>query len=1060
MKKFIYLLFCFVWIQSSAQYANGKIKIYFNRPVDHAVAGNYNAVFLNQTLADTLAAYINRAKYSVDVAQYDYLSYAAVANIATAINSAYSRGVTVRWIYNGSSPNSALTSLNSGIKTLASPTTSAYGIMHDKFVIIDANSANTSDPIVWTGSADWSQEQIDSDVNNIIIFQDQPLAQAYTAEFNQMWGSTTATPNTTTSKFGPYKTDLGPHTFTIGGSTVELYFSPKDSTNNHILTTINSANSQLFFGVYTFTSTADANAIVARKNAGVYTAGIIDQYSSSYSAAPILSAGLGSMLKTYTQSTSIYHSKFLVVDPCNTSSDPMVLTGSHNWTSSADTKNDENTVIIHNADVANIYYQAFFQNFLDLGGSMTACTVTNSCANAVSATVQLNSNVLCNGQSNGNATVHAHGSHGPFTYHWSSTPAQTDSVLDNVSAGSYTVTVLDANSCSITASVTITQPLALGVSVTETNLTCNGAGNGTASAAATGGTGAYQYKWSSSPQQTTATAGNLPAGTYHVTVTDANSCSVTSSATITQPTSISVTGIITNVACLNGNTGKVVASASGGTSGYQYLWNTTPQQNTATANNLTAGSYTVTVTDAHNCTGSATFSVTQPASGITLSVAENDAACGSNNGSATVNVLTGTGSFTYAWSNGGTAATISNLAAGSYSITVSNTAGCTATSATLVNSTGGPTVVPGSTNTSCGLNNGAANIVVSGGVTPYSYSWSNGGTATSISNLSAGTYVVTVHDHNNCASIASVVISASNGLVLNTSSSPTSCGINNGSATVTVGNAGSPLFAWNNGATTATINNLAAGNYTVTVSDAGLCSASASVTVASGTGVTGFNIIADKTIVCFGDSAHLCAVSGYTNYVWSNAAGSVCTDVSQSGNYSVTASDNGGCSATSTPVLITVNPAFQITFGTTGDTLIATSATAYQWLLNGTPISGATTGVWIATQSGNYSVEGTDANGCVGNSHQTYITITGIHDYGSADLVKVYPNPSSGSWNLEVNSEWLGGGLEIFDTNGKLVYQSEIKSLKSDLAPDIEQGMYLLRITANGHGMIRKLVKL
>ena len=84
MKKFIYLLFCFVWMQSSAQYANGKIKIYFNRPVDHAVAGNYNAVFLNQTLADTLAAYINRAKYTVDVAQYDYLSYAAVANIATA----------------------------------------------------------------------------------------------------------------------------------------------------------------------------------------------------------------------------------------------------------------------------------------------------------------------------------------------------------------------------------------------------------------------------------------------------------------------------------------------------------------------------------------------------------------------------------------------------------------------------------------------------------------------------------------------------------------------------------------------------------------------------------------------------------------------------------------------------------------------------------------------------------------------------------------------------------------------------------------------------------------
>ena len=264
--------------------------------------------------------------------------------------------------------------LNSGIQKLGSPTTSSYGIMHDKFVVIDANSTDANDAIVFNGSEDWSQEMVDSDYNNIIIFQDPPLAKAYTAQFNQMWGDTAATPVIANEKFGPFKADLGPHTFTIGGSTVELYFSPTDGTNAQILNVINSADSQLYFGVFTFTETNDANAIVARKNAGVYTAGVVDQYSYTFSATPILIAGLGNMVKEYAQSRSLYHNKYLVVDPCNTASDPQVLTGSHNWTTSADTKNDENTVIIHDADVANIYYQAISQDFNSLGGTqLTPC---------------------------------------------------------------------------------------------------------------------------------------------------------------------------------------------------------------------------------------------------------------------------------------------------------------------------------------------------------------------------------------------------------------------------------------------------------------------------------------------------------------------------------------------------------------------------------------------------------------------------------------------------------------------------------------------------------------
>ncbi|HET6991947.1 MAG TPA: phospholipase D-like domain-containing protein, partial [Bacteroidia bacterium] len=310
------------------------------------------------------------------IAVYNYIQTAAISSISAAINNAYARGVKIRWIYNGSSSNSGLSQLNSGIPTLGSPTTSTYGIMHNKFMIVDAHSSTLSDPIVWTGSTNWDDQQINSDVNNVIIIQDKNLATAYTTEFNEMWGDTGMVPNTTNSKFGPYKTDNTPHTFTIGSRTIESYFSPSDGVNNKILSAINSANNTLYFGVYTFTESNDATAIQNKFQAGVYTAGIMDQYSTSYSPYATLNPVMGNMLKIYTAS-SLYHNKFLIADDCDSTSDPIVLTGSHNWTASADTKNDENTLIVHSAIIANLYFQSFDQNFIDLGGSLNPpCSFT------------------------------------------------------------------------------------------------------------------------------------------------------------------------------------------------------------------------------------------------------------------------------------------------------------------------------------------------------------------------------------------------------------------------------------------------------------------------------------------------------------------------------------------------------------------------------------------------------------------------------------------------------------------------------------------------------------
>lgn len=376
--------------------AGDKIKYYFNHQVDTTVSEGTKAIFLNQCLADTLVAYINRSKYTLDIAQYDYNQSNSYANVANAVNAAYTRGVKVRWIYDGSSSNTGLTSLNAGIYTLGSPTSGSYGIMHNKFVLIDAYSTNPDDAYVWTGSPDWSLSQFNSDYNNVIIFQDSALAHAYTAEFNMMWGDTGVAPNLTLSKFGPHKTDLGQHNFSIDGKHVELYFSPSDGTNSHIQSTIQTANRDLYVAMYAFTDNSDAQLMVNRHNAGVYVAAIEDNFSQSYSPATTLTAGIGSGNFLIYSGAGIYHNKFMIVDANDSCSDPMVLTGSHNWSLSADTKNDENTVIVHDKAAANVYYQSFKKDFNTFGGTLTQVIDTpcngfpvNSVTNVVANTITI-----------------------------------------------------------------------------------------------------------------------------------------------------------------------------------------------------------------------------------------------------------------------------------------------------------------------------------------------------------------------------------------------------------------------------------------------------------------------------------------------------------------------------------------------------------------------------------------------------------------------------------------------------------------------------------------------
>jgi phosphatidylserine/phosphatidylglycerophosphate/cardiolipin synthase-like enzyme len=245
--------------------------------------------------------------------------------------------------------------------------------MHNKFMIIDANSPDANDPLVWTGSCNWTELQFNTSYNNVIIVQDQALARNYLKEFNQMWGDTGLTPNLTLSKFGPFKANITSHSFMVGSTRVENYFSPSDGVNTEILNAANTANKELFFGVYTFTRGDIAGAIATRYRSPGYTVkGIIDVNSqnTAYQAYDTLYPLMGANMRVYT-STGVYHNKMMIVDPDYPSSDPLVLTGSHNWSTTANTTNDENTLIVHDADIANQYLQSFAQNFIDLGGSIS-----------------------------------------------------------------------------------------------------------------------------------------------------------------------------------------------------------------------------------------------------------------------------------------------------------------------------------------------------------------------------------------------------------------------------------------------------------------------------------------------------------------------------------------------------------------------------------------------------------------------------------------------------------------------------------------------------------------
>lgn len=349
-------------VYATQSLSSGDIKVYFTGSADHSYSTGVNAVQLNNLLDDTLIAYINRADKTIDLAIYSFGTQ-NISNIAAALNAAHTRGVDVRVVYCGTTANLGIQSLYPAIGKMKSPTSSEYAIMHNKFIIFDANHTDPNLPIVWTGSMNWTETCINNNANNVVIVQDQSLARGYTLEFEEMFGSTGLQPDSSQSRFGPYKTNNTPHEFVIGGRRVKSFFSPSDGVNGEIIRHIESAQHQVFVNTMLITRSDIAYALrdqhLAQKDVKVL---VNNDADCTQLVVDVLGSNLGANFREFGESHTLHH-KAMLIDALNPGPSTLVWTGSHNWSNAADQRNDENTLVIYDTTIANLYYQEFMKRW-------------------------------------------------------------------------------------------------------------------------------------------------------------------------------------------------------------------------------------------------------------------------------------------------------------------------------------------------------------------------------------------------------------------------------------------------------------------------------------------------------------------------------------------------------------------------------------------------------------------------------------------------------------------------------------------------------------------------
>lgn len=378
---------------ASPAQSTGQINAYFNKSVNTSVAW-FQPANGNENLVGRLVPRFNNAQRSIDVALYS-LSGTPGDQLAAVLVNARNRGVKVRVIaeYDNINTNAFNFLINNGIPLINDrfdPINFGAGLQHNKFFVVDGRGGAPESVWVWTGSWNPTDPGTNADYQNAVEIQDAALAGAYTQEFNEMWGSSTDVPNAANSRFGARKTDNTPHRFVIGGRNVESYFSPSDRPTSRIVNAINGADHSVAFALLTLTRTDIANAALARKNAGKKVRGLLDNNTDQGSQYNYLLAnGVDMHLKT---GSGLLHHKYGLIDAENPYWNSVTITGSHNWSNSAENSNNENTLFIRDGNITNQFLQEFAARYYQFGGTDTILVSVGRVDNTVPESFSLSQN--------------------------------------------------------------------------------------------------------------------------------------------------------------------------------------------------------------------------------------------------------------------------------------------------------------------------------------------------------------------------------------------------------------------------------------------------------------------------------------------------------------------------------------------------------------------------------------------------------------------------------------------------------------------------------------------
>ncbi len=583
--------------------------------------------------------------------------------------------------------------------------------------------------------------------------------------------------------------------------------------------------------------------------------------------------------------------------------------------------------------------------------------------------------ISCFDESDGSALATANGGVSPYDYSWLSLGATTAAV-SNLAAGEYIVEVTDDSGCKARDTVTLTEPALLAISGTVTDILCFGTTSGAIDVSISGGTTPYSSLWSNNA--TSEDLSNLSSGSYTDTVRDANGCEAIRSFSISQPgAAINLSATSTDILCNGNATGSINLSVSGGLAPYSYNWSN--GAGTEDISNLTAGTYTVTVTDDNNCTEDFSVTLSQPTAINASLNAVNPVCQNDSRGSIDLTVNGGVPGYTFQWNNGEQTEDLIDLYAGLYSCEITDDNGCTELVQATLTDPDAVSISGTTTDVLCyGASTGSIDITPSNGTLPYTFDWSNSTGSEDPSGLAAGLYSVNVIDNNSCGGFISFVIDQPDTSVYVSSSIvvDVACfGNQTGSVNIEV-NGGTPPYdyMWSNSAVTQDISLLAAGSYSVDITDDNGCLFSFSASVDEPAELTLSESHTD--VLCFGGSSGSIDVStaggtGPYTYQWGGGQQTEDLDNIPVGAYSLMATDDNGCTDNISVIIDQPSAALSLDSDTTAvlcfggvdgsiDLSVSGGTSPYSYAWDNSDLSEDPDSL----MAGTYSVTVTDANSC------------------------------------------------------------------------------------------------